>query len=102
VLALYLGAQGVETFLLTPLVQRHAVSMPPALGLLAQLLLGVLAGPLGVAFAYPIAVVALVLLKEVYLRDTLGEPVHTRQRARDAKGNARNGGQGAQRESRHD
>ncbi|MEJ2746072.1 MAG: AI-2E family transporter, partial [bacterium] len=67
VLLLYCGAQMVETYFLTPLIQQRAVSMPPALGLVAQLLMGVLAGPLGVALAFPIAVVALVLVKKLHV-----------------------------------
>lgn len=74
VVLLYLAAQGLETYLLTPMVQRYAVSMPPALGLIAQLLLGLIAGALGIAFAYPLAVIGLELVKELYMNgDQQGE-----------------------------
>src|SRR5207244_833111 len=39
VLALYLGQHILEGYLLTPLVQRRAVHVPPALTLVAQILL---------------------------------------------------------------
>jgi predicted PurR-regulated permease PerM len=75
VLFLYAGAQGVETYLLTPLVQRRTALMAPALALLLQLLMGILIGPLGIALAYPLAVVGQVLIKKLYLEDVLGESV---------------------------
>lgn len=73
VLAIYAAAQAVENYLLTPLVQRRTVFMAPALALIIQLLMGVLAGPLGVALAYPLAVVGQVLVKKLYIEETLGE-----------------------------
>jgi predicted PurR-regulated permease PerM len=75
VLLIYAAAQVVENYLLTPLVQRRTVFMAPALALTLQLLMGVLAGPLGVALAYPIAVVGQVLVKKLYLEKILGEQV---------------------------
>lgn len=75
VVLLYLAAQGVETYLLTPFVQRKTVLMPPATALIIQLFLGILIGPLGVALAYPIAVVGQVLVKTMYIEDVLNETV---------------------------
>lgn len=72
---LYLAIQTVESYLLTPLVQQRAVSMPPVLALFAQLLLGSLAGALGVATAFPLTVVLMVLVQMLYIQDTLGDPV---------------------------
>jgi predicted PurR-regulated permease PerM len=75
VLLLYGAAQGIETYLLTPFVQRHTVLMPPAVALILQLLLGILIGPVGIALAYPIAVVGQVLIKTMYIEDVLREPI---------------------------
>lgn len=75
VLVLYVGAQIVESYLLTPAVQQYAVSMPPAVAIVAQLILGILAGPFGVALAFPLAVVGLVLIKMLYIQDVLGDEV---------------------------
>ncbi len=61
--------------MLTPLVQRRTVSLPPAVIILSQVLLGVLAGTLGVLLATPLAASVLVLTRMLYVEDTLGEPV---------------------------
>ena len=63
VLALYLSIQTVESYFLTPMVQERAVSLPPALILLAQLVTGLAYGALGLLLATPLAAVALVVAR---------------------------------------
>lgn len=70
---LYLAVQSVESYILTPLIQHRAVDLPPALILLAQVLMGVTAGPLGVIVATPLAAAALVAVKRLYVEDVLGD-----------------------------
>lgn len=70
----YLAASQVEANLITPLVLRKMAELPMAVTLFAVLAMGVLLGPLGVLFATPLAVVAYVLVREVWLRDVLKEP----------------------------
>lgn len=77
VLALYAVLQFLETYLLTPLVEHRTVQVPPALSIGAQLAGGVLFGPLGLVLATPLAAVAMVLVKMLYVEDTLGEPMNT-------------------------
>jgi predicted PurR-regulated permease PerM len=72
---LYLGIQFVESYLVTPLVQRWAVSLPPVLLIVFQVLMGVLAGTLGLIFATPLLAALLVLVEMLYVQDFLGEPV---------------------------
>ncbi len=67
VAGLYLVVQVLEGNVLTPLVQRQAVSIPPAVTIVAIILLGVLLGPLGMALAMPLTAVLFVLVKELYL-----------------------------------
>lgn len=64
---LYLGIQQLEGYVLTPLVQRWAVSLPPALSVLAVLLFGVLVGLPGVLFAVPLLVVLTVVVRKLYI-----------------------------------
>ena len=71
--ALFLAVQQVEGNLITPLVQRRTVDLPPVLALFAVIGVGALFGPLGVILATPLAVVLLVLVKQLYIRDTLHE-----------------------------
>jgi predicted PurR-regulated permease PerM len=73
-LLLYVAIQQVESNLITPLVQRQAVSLPPAVTLFAVVAFGLLFGPLGILFATPLAVVAFVAVKKLWVREALGEP----------------------------
>lgn len=70
---LYIGVQTIESYILTPLVQKKTVSLPPAIGIVGQLLMGAIAGGLGVLMATPLTAATLVLVKEVYVRDILGD-----------------------------
>lgn len=67
----YVAVQQIESNVITPLVQRWAVKLPPVLGLLGIVVCGLLFGVLGVIFAVPIAVVTMVLVKDLYVEDTL-------------------------------
>jgi predicted PurR-regulated permease PerM len=58
---------------LSPLIQQRAVLLPPALTLVAQVLLGELLGILGLFVAAPLTVTAVVLVKMLYVEDTLGD-----------------------------
>jgi len=69
VVVLYLAVHAVEGYVLTPLVQKRAVLLPPVLTILSQLLLWKISGLLGVALATPIAAAALVVIKMVYLHE---------------------------------
>jgi predicted PurR-regulated permease PerM len=73
-LGAYIMLQFLETHLITPMVQKRTVRIPPAIGLGIQLIAGVLFGVLGLAFAMPIAAAAKVLIEELYVKDQLGGP----------------------------
>lgn len=75
VLLLYLAIQSLEGYLLQPLVQQRTVYLPPALVLLAQVILGILIGTVGVILATPIAASILVLTRTLYVEDVLGQEV---------------------------
>jgi len=67
--------QTLESYVVTPLVQQRAVSMPPVILITAQIAMGVLAGATGVLLAAPLAVVVIVLLQMLYVEDVLGDSV---------------------------
>jgi predicted PurR-regulated permease PerM len=72
---LFLALQQIEENALVPMVQRWAVSLPPVLGFAGVLVFGGLFGPLGVVFGTPLTVVAMVLVRELYVHQTLeGRP----------------------------
>jgi predicted PurR-regulated permease PerM len=70
---LFTVIQQLEANVVFPLVGRRMVSLPPALALFAILATGVLFGPLGLVVGFPLAVVVFVLVKKLYVRETLGE-----------------------------
>jgi predicted PurR-regulated permease PerM len=73
VLILYFAVQLTENYVLTPLVQKKVVKLAPALTITVQILLGALLGFLGMVFAIPLTAAAVVLIRELYIRDTLGD-----------------------------
>ncbi len=75
VLVFYFVIQSAESYILTPILQQKTVKLPPALTVVAQVLLGVLVGGLGLILASPLAAVAFVLVRMLYLEDTLGERI---------------------------
>ncbi len=74
---LYFVVQSIESYILSPIVFKKAVSLSPVVGLSAIVLFGILAGPLGVVLATPIASVAQILVTELYVKDVLEEHVFT-------------------------
>jgi len=71
----YSAVQALESYFITPLIQHRAVSIPPALLLIAQILMGVLAGPVGVLLSTPLAVVVVVVVQMLYVQDVLGDSI---------------------------
>lgn len=84
VVLLYLAIQTIESYFFTPLVQQRTIDLPPVLTIAAQVLLGVLLGTFGLVIATPLTAVALVLVKMLYVEDTLGDRLEV-PGERDAK-----------------
>lgn len=75
VVLIYVTVQFLEGNFVTPLIQVRAVSLPPAVLLSAQVLMGVLFGLLGVLLATPFTVALIVMVQMLYIRDALGDRV---------------------------
>lgn len=75
VAALYLGVQLLESYVVEPLVEARAVSLPPALIIVAQVISAVWLGAIGILIATPLLVVVVVGVQMLYLHDTLGDEV---------------------------
>ncbi len=73
VLVLYGGIQFLESYLITPQIQKRVASVPPLLLISAQVVMGVLVGIPGVMFSTPIVLTLMVALQIVYIRHTLEE-----------------------------
>lgn len=70
---LYVGIQALESNIITPLVQKQMVYLPPAIILISQVLLGILVGGLGLILATPIIAIVMVLINLLYVEDVLGD-----------------------------
>jgi predicted PurR-regulated permease PerM len=73
VLGAYLALQLMESYLVTPLIQQHQVSLPPALLIAFQALMGVLFGFIGAAVASPLLAASKRTIEMLYIEDYLGE-----------------------------
>jgi predicted PurR-regulated permease PerM len=74
-LAVAVVVQQIENNLIMPFVVGRVVDLPPAVGLFATVAIGILFGPLGLLLGYPLAVVADVAIRRLYVREALGEIV---------------------------
>jgi predicted PurR-regulated permease PerM len=59
---LFLGVHALESYVLTPILQRHALEIPPATLFAFQILLGVVFGIWGLALALPLMAIAKVII----------------------------------------
>jgi predicted PurR-regulated permease PerM len=69
----YLVIHQLEGQIISPLIQRHMVAIPPAVMLLGIVAITYLFGAIAIIFAAPIAVVVFAGVNLLYVRDTLGE-----------------------------
>ena len=60
--ALFLGIHALESYILTPILQRQALEIPPATLFSFQILLGVVFGIWGLALALPLMAIAKVMI----------------------------------------
>tara|TARA_R110002095_G_scaffold99706_3_gene87669 strand:- start:1424 stop:2602 length:1179 start_codon:yes stop_codon:yes gene_type:complete len=67
----YIVLQLIESYLITPLIQEKQVSLPPAMLISFQAIMGVLFGFLGAAVASPLLAAGKVVVEELYVKDYL-------------------------------
>ena len=60
--ALFMGVHALESYILTPIIQRHALDIPPATLFAFQILLGVVFGIWGLALALPLMAIVKVMI----------------------------------------
>jgi predicted PurR-regulated permease PerM len=71
-LVLFLGVHALESYLLTPMLQRQALDIPPATLFAFQILLGVVFGIWGLAMALPLIAIVKVVIEHFKADDPLG------------------------------
>lgn len=68
VIGLYIAVQIIESNFITPQIQKKLINIPPALIILAQLLMGVLTGGWGLLLAMPLIAMLIVIVNETYVK----------------------------------
>ena len=71
---LFLGVHALESYILTPIIQRQALDIPPATLFAFQILLGVVFGLWGLALALPLMAIVKVIITYVREDDEEREP----------------------------
>ena len=74
VLLIFLTVHSIEGYVVSPLVQRRTVHLPPALSILSMTVLGTIFGPLGVILGTPVAAASMVAVREAYVGGVLRDP----------------------------
>jgi predicted PurR-regulated permease PerM len=69
-LVLFLGVHALESYVLTPILQRQALDIPPATLFAFQILLGVVFGIWGIALALPLMAVVKVMIDHFKAEET--------------------------------
>ncbi len=75
VIVAYIAIQQMENYLLIPFLMREGVDLPPALTIIAQALMALIFGFLGLLCAVPLLAASVVAVKMLYVQDVVGEPV---------------------------
>ncbi|WP_183557450.1 AI-2E family transporter [Mucilaginibacter sp. SP1R1] len=65
---MYIVTQTIVSYIVTPLIQKKMIDLPPALTILAQVLMGTLSGVLGVILAVPLLAIVMILVDELYVK----------------------------------
>ncbi len=59
--------------IVAPLLMGQEIDLPPAIILLSQIVAGILFGFLGLLLSVPLTAILMVLVKEIYIKDVLGD-----------------------------
>jgi predicted PurR-regulated permease PerM len=65
---LYIVSQTIVANIVTPLIQKKMINLPPALTLISQLIMGTLSGALGIILAVPLLAILVILIDELYVK----------------------------------
>jgi predicted PurR-regulated permease PerM len=68
VAVVYIASQTIVANIVTPLIQKKMINLPPALTLISQLIMGVVSGALGIILAVPLLAILIILVDELYVK----------------------------------
>ncbi|MBC7422735.1 MAG: AI-2E family transporter, partial [Ferruginibacter sp.] len=61
-------SQTIVSNIVTPLIQKRMINLPPALTLISQLIMGTMSGALGIILAVPLLSILVILVDELYVK----------------------------------
>ena len=65
---IYIACQTIVASIVTPLLQKKIINLPPALTLMSQLIMGTLSGVMGIILAVPLLSIIIILVDELYVK----------------------------------
>lgn len=65
---IYVVSQTIVSNIVTPLIHRHMINLPPALTIISQVIMGTLSGVLGIILAVPLLAIIIILVEELYVK----------------------------------
>ncbi len=65
---LYIVSQTIVANIVTPLIQKKMINLPPALTLISQLVMATVSGALGIILAVPLLAIIIILVDELYVK----------------------------------
>lgn len=67
---IYISCQTILESIVTPLIQKRIIHLPPALTFISQLIMGTLSGVIGIILAVPILSILITLVDKLYVKKT--------------------------------
>ena len=64
----YIVSQTIVANIVTPLIQKKIINLPPALTLISQLIMAAISGALGIILAVPLLAIIIILVDELYVK----------------------------------
>ena len=77
---LYIISQTIVSNIVTPLIQKKMINLPPALTIISQIIMGTLSGALGIIMAVPLLAIVFVLVDELYVKKINNTSLETKTR----------------------
>ena len=74
VLVFFFIVENLEGNFLSPLIQQRVVDIAPVVLISMQVLMSALFGAMGLVLAAPVTLVAMIVIRKLYVEDVLGEP----------------------------
>jgi predicted PurR-regulated permease PerM len=65
---IYIGIQTLVGNVIAPVIQSKMINLPPALTIIAQLVMAALGGVMGIVMAIPLLAIAMILVDELYVK----------------------------------